>query len=717
MSIGFSGAWFTTFGRLEMVAAGLTVTGAYTHNGGHLEGTRDGALLRGRWREGDRQGPCELTLDPGDNVFRGGWSHDGDAEVRGVWTGVRLALPAADEGGMPGAGNSLPEGPVLSGPMTGECGETDAFVWAQARDRSPLTLVVQRAGGDLRVVAEPLWDEWLCVVFHVEGLDPDTAYTYVVESVHGQTPAQRLRTAPRPDARRARIAFGSCFWDYVDRTLTIFDAIRREEPDLFLMIGDNCYFEEPDWQTPHTMIEAQLRSRNSVPLRRLLAEVPTLAIWDDHDYGPNDSDGSFAAKADALATFRRVWAQRSYGTAEVTGIFSVVRWGPVEIFLTDDRWYRKEKRRILGEAQLAWLCDRLARSDAPVKLLVSGSQVLPQAAAGLDWECWRLDAPGELAALTAFLEEHDIRGVVIASGDVHLGYLLHAPGRALPGARRGPELWELTASPLANDPWHETITGRGLYDPTVLAEHATCNYGVVDVDLDRAGAEVRLVLADAEGNTLAEQPIALSSLAVRPEAPRLSAVVRLDDRLYFFSGGRYVRWETRTGAPAPGYPHPITPGWRGLAPGGFDAAVAWPNGRVYFFKGNGYVAYDLATEQALPGYPKYVAAEWHGLWAEGLDAALVTGAKAYFFRGGEYLRFDVAADRADAGYPCSIEAGWPGLWPDGIDAAVTMPDGKAYFFKGDACIAWDLAADRVEPGYPRPIDEVFPGARGALSVA
>ena len=518
MSIGFTGAWFTTFGHLELVEIGTTVTGAYAHKGGRIEGTREGALLRARWRETEREGTCELTLDPGDNVFRGGWSYDGESERSGVWTGVRLALPAAEDGGMPGAGNSLREGPVLAGPMAGECGETDAFIWAQARDISPITLVVDgHDEGLIRRLALPVWDEWLCVVFHVEGLAPGTTYTYTVESDHGTTAPQRFRTAPPPEARRARIAFGSCFWDHVDPNLAIFDSIRRERPDLFLMIGDNCYYGEPDWQSQHTMMLAQLRSRNSVPLRRLLAEVPVLGIWDDHDFGPNDSDGSFTGKPTAKQVFCRVWAQRAYGTRDVPGIFSVVRWGPVEIFLTDGRWYRQEKRHILGDAQLAWLCGRLRASDARVKLLVSGSQILPEAAVGLEWECWRRDAPGELAALTAYIEQHDIRGVVFASGDVHLGYLLHATGRSLGQNRRGPDLWELTASPLANEPWHETITGLGLRDPYLVSEHATHNYGLLDVDLDRAGAEIRLVLADAHGRPLVSQPIALESLRVRDD--------------------------------------------------------------------------------------------------------------------------------------------------------------------------------------------------------
>ena len=92
------------------------------------------------------------------------------------------------------------------------------------------------------------------------------------------------------------MAFGSCFWDYPNQALTIFDSIRAERAEVFVMAGDNCYYGEPDWQSEQAMMLAQLRHRNNDPLRRLLAETPVLAIWDDHDFGPNDSDARFVGE-------------------------------------------------------------------------------------------------------------------------------------------------------------------------------------------------------------------------------------------------------------------------------------------------------------------------------------------------------------------------------------------------------------------------------------
>lgn len=706
----FTGKWFSSFGRLSLTQEGDTARGAYQHEGGVLEGTVDGEVLSGTWREGDRTGPCELTLDAAGNAFQGSWKEGADAGWRGAWAGTRLALPSREEGGSPAASNSLAGGPLLSGPMVGEVGETDAFVWAQARDTSPLTLAVHRPdGSSLAVSATPAWDEWLCVVFHVEGLRPGERCEYTIAGPEGTTARRPLAAAPPRSARRLRVAFGSCFGDDANPDLTIFDAIRAERPDVFLMIGDNCYYDEPDWQTQHTMMMAQLRARNSAPLRKLLDEVPVLAIWDDHDFGPNDSDSSFPNRAASAPVFERVWAQRRYGTPRTPGIFSSVRMGPVEMFLTDDRSYRVERDHILGEGQLAWLLDALQRSDAPVKLVVSGSQVFPEAAARRGWECWRRDAPRELERLLAFIEQRDVRGVVFLSGDVHLGYLIREPSRLLPGGRRGPDLWELTASPLANDPWTEPVIGQDDYDRTLLTEHSVCNYGLVDVDLDRSGEEVRLALGDPSGRVLVSQVVPLASLAVRDAPEGLSAVIRAGEEAWFFRGDHCLRWDVAADRIAAG-PGPIAASWPGLVPGAVDAAVAWNNGRAYFFRGNGYTAHDLTARRALAGYPKYIGREWSGLFPDGLDAAVVwDDRKAYLFKGSRYVRYDLAADRVDPGFPQPIAAHWPGVFPDGIDAVVVWGDGKAYFFRGLEYVSYDMAADRADPGYPRPIAERWPG--------
>ena len=67
---------------------------------------------------------------------------------------------------------------------------------------------------------------------------------------------------------------------------------------------------------------------------------------------------------------------------DAPGVFGRVRYGDVDIFLLDDRWYRSANdaldgpdKTMFGAAQLAWLRDALIYSHAPVKLVVNGSQM------------------------------------------------------------------------------------------------------------------------------------------------------------------------------------------------------------------------------------------------------------------------------------------------------------------------------------------------------
>jgi len=49
-------------------------------------------------------------------------------------------------------------------------------------------------------------------------------------------------------------------------------------------------------------------------VNHFLKAMPQYAIWDDHDYGPNDTDGNYAFKEQSLKLHKQFWANPSYGT-------------------------------------------------------------------------------------------------------------------------------------------------------------------------------------------------------------------------------------------------------------------------------------------------------------------------------------------------------------------------------------------------------------------
>lgn len=125
--------------------------------------------------------------------------------------------------------NSHPSGPLLAGPMLGEVGETFARVWVQARDTSPLTLILHAPEGDVTRTLTPSPGEWLCGVFHVGSLAPGQSYEYTLSSDNGQTERHRLSTAPSACARRLTVAFGSCYFYYPSTSATISLGARQRQ--------------------------------------------------------------------------------------------------------------------------------------------------------------------------------------------------------------------------------------------------------------------------------------------------------------------------------------------------------------------------------------------------------------------------------------------------------------------------------------------------------
>lgn len=177
------------------------------------------------------------------------------------------------------------------------------------------------------------------------------------------------------------------------------------------------------------------------------------------------------------------------------------------------------------------------------------------------------------------------------------------------------------------------------------------------------------------------------------------------DKAYFFTEGRYVRYDVTGDAVDDGYPLPIGENWPGLFDSDVDAALPWTDGSVYFFKSDQCAKYDWQADRVADGYPVAIGEEWPGLFEAGIDAAvLLESGNAYFFQGDKYLTYDSAGGQF-AGDPAPIADDWPGLFESGIETALRWPSGNLYFFSGSSYSRFDLDADAVPDGYPQPITD------------
>ena len=356
--------------------------------------------------------------------------------------------------------------------MHGYADYTSALVWVQADAPGPIRVTwrSEHDGREQQATLDARADDDAVVIARLTGLAPGARATYVIEG-DGDRRDGSVRAQPwwakGDDAQDITIAIGSCFflapteppWNASNYGggYEIFDAIADKAPDLMLWLGDNLYFQPPDELDPASMAARYRRQRAHPALARLLVAAPQLAIWDDHDYGPNDADLSYGMKGTSLALFRRYWANPSYGLPDVPGIFGRARYGDVDLFLLDDRWYRSANRMndgpgktMFGAQQLAWLENALVYSHATLKLVANGSQLWNRANRfeGLNHFSY------EQKSFADWLVAQRVDGVMFATGDRHFTELLKI---ARPGAY---PLYEFTSSPLTSRPWENPETAE-----------------------------------------------------------------------------------------------------------------------------------------------------------------------------------------------------------------------------------------------------------------
>jgi alkaline phosphatase D len=329
----------------------------------------------------------------------------------------------------------------------------------------------------------------------------------------------------RTDPPTFKFATGSCF--YVNETeydrpgkpygggYEIATTILGQQPDFMLWLGDNTYLREPDWNTWTGIVHRYGHTRSLPELQPLLGSVHHYATWDDHDYGPDNSDRSFWNKAQALKAFKLFWANSNYVLGENAGVTGSFQWHDVQFFLLDDRWYKTPNhnttalagetgnlagpRPLLGDAQLQWLIDALTYSRAPFKFVVIGSQVLNP----VEQEDSYAFYPQERDKLLEAIAAAKIPGVIFLDGDRHFTSLtkLERPGTY--------PLYDITISPLTAGTYSPKENNTLLVPGTLVTDR---NFGLLEVSGPRTDRVLTIRVLDAAGKERWTRQIKASEL-------------------------------------------------------------------------------------------------------------------------------------------------------------------------------------------------------------
>ncbi len=298
----------------------------------------------------------------------------------------------------------------------------------------------------------------------LSSLQPNSTYTFFLKSKSFQTKIYEFTTQElwqwRKDAPDFSIAFGSCA--YVNDTEfdrpgkpygqsdSIFNVISAMKPSAMIWGGDNIYLREGDFETQANMEARYIKARQIPSIQKLLSTCPQYAVWDDHDFGPNDSHSSFQYKKESLAAFKEMWGNSNYGFPEnenncISGKVSI---NDVDLYLMDNRSFRIPPGtegitpQMLGKEQINWLIQDLKSSKASFKLVAIGSQVLSSVA---DFENYA-NYKEEREYLLQLLAKNNIKNVVFLTGDRHFTELSEVKLNNI-------RIIDLTASPLTSKPY------------------------------------------------------------------------------------------------------------------------------------------------------------------------------------------------------------------------------------------------------------------------
>lgn len=412
---------------------------------------------------------------------------------------------------------------LQSGPMIGHVDFKEAILWVQTKKAAKVQFIYwdkenpHKVDSTLQIKTEK--ESGYTAKLLADKVIPAKVYNYQVlindKRVKLSYPTffKTPELFDEEELPNLKIALGSCVsvYDslYDPRTegytgeYPIFESILSKTPDMMFWLGDNIYLREQDWNTQTGINYRYTHTRSVSEMQPLLAVVQNYAIWDDHDFGPNDSDRSFIHKDKTLEAFKNFWGNPSFGLSNQKGITTMFTYGDIDFFLLDNRYYRSPQKRktgnstVLGKNQLEWLIDALAFSEATFKVVALGNLLLSTSAHYKN-QNYISNFNEERTYLLKRIEEEDLKNILFITGDKHFTEL-----STLNNAK-GNTLYEFTVSPLTSKANTRKDPNAYRVEGTLVQEQ---NFGIIEFTGKSKSRKVIFKTFDKMGNKLWEKEI------------------------------------------------------------------------------------------------------------------------------------------------------------------------------------------------------------------
>ena len=300
-----------------------------------------------------------------------------------------------------------------------------------------------------------------------------------------------------------RFGLGSCI--HQDEPQPIWRAVKKDNLDGFIFLGDNVYGDSPSLKL-NKMARAYNKQKNNFPA--WLMEKDILAIWDDHDYGKNDGGSEYKLKKEAQELFLEFWdiPENDIRQSREGIYFDVIKNlddMKIHIIGLDTRYFRSELKgskssykdntdndaTVLGKPQWKWLTSSLEK-DSDLVILLTSIQLLATEHRFEKWSNFSLERKRLIDLI-----ESSSKQVVVISGDRHRG-----------GIYQYNNIYEITSSSM-NKPVKGAETDALLIGKTHYEE----NYGIISINTE--SSQIKLDLKDKKGSML--ESVAIPFLGIQ----------------------------------------------------------------------------------------------------------------------------------------------------------------------------------------------------------
>lgn len=357
--------------------------------------------------------------------------------------------------------------------------------------------------------------EWGTKRIYFSNLTENNDYTLQVKSTTGFIDSRSLRTLDLTK-KKPRIAILSCMDDdKINEQKIMWQGLISQSPDMIFLIGDQVYADWKDGKklsTPLTIPQVWNRyvdSRLVIDLYKSKKLIPTLAIWDDHDYGINDGDETNPIKEDLKKLFYSFYPQNEESAffSKGPGVSFHFKAFEQNFYFLDNRSFRSpnlmpiicEKKKnhqfcskiypdkkgsnqtVFGAETEKWVIELIKKSISP-NWLISGDQFF---GGYHPFESYEGTHPESFAKFLNQLKLTNKR-IIFVSGDRHLSEVMKIEKSLL-----NYETFEITSSGMHArvfpSGWDEFPNPR-----QIVGMGQTLNYSIVESGLDKNTLSIKV---------------------------------------------------------------------------------------------------------------------------------------------------------------------------------------------------------------------------------